>query len=109
MMSKDNDFPSFVGQSGHFYVRVRSSTGGYTSRVAVYPSTDAYDKRSCLPLFIDFQQAIQDYAEEQRIYTASLTTTPPPAEPWMREAAEDQYRNAFWSRVNAMEAQRYAA
>ena len=109
MIRKDNDFPSFVGQSGHFYIRVRSSTEGYTSRVAVYPSTDAYDKRSCLPFFIDFQQAIQDYAEEQRIYHESLTTTPPPLETWAKESAEDQYRNSFWSKVNAMGAQQYAA
>ena len=88
-MDKYTHLPtSFVGKSGastpgRFYIRqARADGSGYTNRLTVWPSVDDYNHRNPVPLtFCDAADAVADFDHEVKVYSESLTTTPPPYEP----------------------------
>ncbi|GAB3539388.1 hypothetical protein [Spirosoma fluminis] len=84
MIAKDTALPpSFVGLSGNFYIRQHRADGsGYSDRVTKWPSVDSYNKRTPVALeFCDVADALLDFSHELKIYSESLTTTPPVYEP----------------------------
>jgi hypothetical protein len=72
---------SFVGRTENFYV-LRNEGRQLPRKYARYASTEAYNDRAEVPVYVDAVAALADFVHEVKIYPESLTTTPPtyPAE-----------------------------
>lgn len=68
---------AFVGKSGKLYVRVRlvepQPDNAFTTRTAVYPSVDAYNKRSSIPEYEEIKAVWDDFDKPVTIDPVSLT------------------------------------
>lgn len=105
---------SFVGKSGCFYIRQRRADGkGYLNRCTVWESIDAYNNRTPGKLqFLDTCDTLADFSHEVKIYSESLTTTPPAYEPDRDETdfGLTPERNIWANRFDkAREGRKYAA